>query len=491
MKSFRAFRRTLSWQIGMPLVLVTLALSLVGTALFYLTIKQGLKKQLHEAAEIAAQSVQYAAESSNRQNSVQRFVSALGAEDNILHVHVVGDFPARILASTQRRNIGLELGRMKDQDIQAHIQAVLTNRKAQGFFHGQAETSYIYILPTLISNLQDTNQALSRGVVYIEISTFNYHRTLNEFSLRVNSVFILLLVSLAVVLVVIINHRLVRPQLAISEVLRRRLLGEKAFIKNNHKNELGTMIHGFNQIFEHNDELDTLKGQFVSTVSHELRTPLTSIRGALGILKMQIEKNADNQTQTLVNIAERNATKLSALINDLLDLEKLSTDNLQLNFEVCDLGTLARESVTALSEYARQHQVRLETHWHLAEAPVTADAHRIEQVFANLISNAVKFSAAGQSVVITLIERDRSYRVSVIDKGRGIPSEFRDRIFHRFSQVDSSDSREKGGTGLGLSIVKLIIDKHLGQVDFESELGKGSTFYFDLPKRKYFQHPFT
>ena len=113
---------------------------------------------------------------------------------------------------------------------------------------------------------------------------------------------------------------------------------------------------------------------------------------------------------------------------------------------------------------------------------VRADEHRLLQVFANLISNAVKYSPAGGTVDVAVCRHGNHFRVSVKDSGRGIPTDFRSRIFQRFAQADSSDTREKGGTGLGLSITKAIVERHGGSIDFASEEGAGAEFFFDLPE---------
>jgi signal transduction histidine kinase len=113
---------------------------------------------------------------------------------------------------------------------------------------------------------------------------------------------------------------------------------------------------------------------------------------------------------------------------------------------------------------------------------VWGDSHRLLQVFANLISNAVKYSPAGETVLIGVSVYKNLYRVSVSDRGSGIPEEFRNRIFQRFAQADSSDTREKGGTGLGLSICKAIVERHHGYIHYQSEPGSGTVFYFDLPQ---------
>lgn len=227
--------------------------------------------------------------------------------------------------------------------------------------------------------------------------------------------------------------------------------------------------------------VEQMKSEFVSTVSHELRTPLTSIRGALGLLLGGAAGSLSEQGKEMLVMADRNCDRLTLLINDLLDLEKIESGRLEFHFDQLDLIGIVLHAIEANENYARQRNVRLKFHQTLERAIVTGDENRLMQVFANLISNAVKFSPEDGLVELDVVATESGYRASVRDRGAGIPYEFRPRIFERFAQADSSDSREKGGTGLGLSISKVIIDRHGGNIDFATETGVGTTFYFELP----------
>jgi len=228
-------------------------------------------------------------------------------------------------------------------------------------------------------------------------------------------------------------------------------------------------------------KIDRLKNEFVSTVSHELRTPLTSIRGALSLVLGKSADGFSDKTRHMLEVADRNSERLTLLINDILDLEKIESGSLDFELKAEDLISLAQSAVEANEGYARQHGVKLQYESAIDKAVVKVDSHRLLQVFANLISNAVKFSRQNDIVEIGIKNSNGGYRVSVQDYGRGIPEKFQAKIFQRFSQVDSSDSREKGGTGLGLSITKAIVEHHNGSINFESEQDKGTIFYFDIP----------
>lgn len=229
-------------------------------------------------------------------------------------------------------------------------------------------------------------------------------------------------------------------------------------------------------------KVDRMKSEFISTVSHELRTPLTSIRGALSLVLGKANVEFPAKVQHLLETASRNAEQLTYLINDILDLEKLKSGDLELALKAVDIVELSHRALEENESYAQSHNVHLKLNNELNdETMIYVDVHRILQVFANLISNAVKFSPKDDVVSINLKLNNGQLRVSIEDHGEGIPDEFRSKIFARFSQVDSSDSRKKGGTGLGLTITKAIIEQHKGKLDFESQVGQGSKFYFELP----------
>lgn len=239
-------------------------------------------------------------------------------------------------------------------------------------------------------------------------------------------------------------------------------------------NDMRTMQH---RLLEN----DRMKKEFVSTVSHELRTPLTSIGGALGLLAGGVLGEIPPKAKHVLDIANKNSQRLAHLIDDLLDMEKLVAGKMRLDLEPQWLTPLVEQAIEANRAYAEQYQVRLLLAACEDNVKVMADTMRLQQVVTNFLSNAAKFSPHGGQVEVNILRRTDSVRVEVIDHGRGIPAEFRTRIFQKFAQADSSDTRQKGGTGLGLAISKELIERMNGQVGFDSKEGQGALFYFELP----------
>ncbi len=228
--------------------------------------------------------------------------------------------------------------------------------------------------------------------------------------------------------------------------------------------------------------VERMKTEFVSMVSHELRTPLTSIRGALGLIAGGVAGPLSAQAGAMVEIALKNSERLIRLINDILDIEKIESGKMSFNFKPLGLPQLITGAIDANRAFAAELGVSLLAAEPLAEVWVLGDADRITQVLTNLISNAAKFSPQGETVVIALERRGSQAWVQVTDRGPGIPDEFRERIFQRFAQADSSNTRRQGGTGLGLSISRAIVERHGGQIGFEAAPGGGTSFFVTLPQ---------
>lgn len=228
-------------------------------------------------------------------------------------------------------------------------------------------------------------------------------------------------------------------------------------------------------------KMEKVKNEFISTVSHELRTPLTSIKGAIGLIE-KLSDDFPEKVKKLLTMASRNSERLTLLINDILDLEKIESGKLKFEFEHIDLFDVAKIAIEENHAMAQSHNVDIKLDAEQIESfTIYADKNRLLQVFANLLSNAIKYSPKNSTINLNIEKNGAFLRVKVIDEGSGIPANFRSKVFSRFAQADSSDTKEKGGTGLGLSITKAIIEHHRGFIDYESAKNNGTCFYFDLP----------
>ncbi len=230
-----------------------------------------------------------------------------------------------------------------------------------------------------------------------------------------------------------------------------------------------------------------LKNSFVSTVSHELRTPLTSISGALDLMSSGALGEVPTDLNEMLSIAQNNTKRLTYLVNDLLDLDKLMSGKLEIEFSSFALKPLLQRCVEDMRAYIEKYDVKINI-----EAPddlwIFADESRLAQVITNILSNACKHSPSDKPILLRARELEQgSVVISIVDKGPGIPVEFRKRIFERFSQADVADSRSEQGSGLGLAISRELIEQMHGIIGFESTPGKGAHFWVRLPGESHYK----
>ena len=211
------------------------------------------------------------------------------------------------------------------------------------------------------------------------------------------------------------------------------------------------------------------------------RTPMTLwVCGSLLLLSSGSLGTLSEKAGALLDVALRNSKRLALLVDDILDIDKIRSNSMEFSFRPVDVVALARSAVQENATYGVESNVNFRLDDRVGAATVRIDENRMTQVLANLLSNAAKFSPAGSEVVVQVSRVDGKLRCAVIDCGSGIPEDKQPQLFDRFFQVDASDARSKRGTGLGLAIVKAIVEEHGSQIHVESEVGKGSTFYFDL-----------
>jgi signal transduction histidine kinase len=224
-----------------------------------------------------------------------------------------------------------------------------------------------------------------------------------------------------------------------------------------------------------------MKSDFMATVSHEFRTPLTSLNMGIDILLQGLLGNLGAQQNELLASAKADCERLTKLVKELLNLSRLESGKYQMKKEPVNLQALIDESLKHLRMPFRVKEIEFETVIDASVPDFPGDREQLSWVLTNLVSNALRYTAAGGKVTISAGRENGAIQISVADSGRGIPAEALDSIFEKFVQVRQSTESTPGSVGLGLAIAKEVIEAHGGKIWVKSEVGKGSTFVFTIP----------
>ncbi len=243
--------------------------------------------------------------------------------------------------------------------------------------------------------------------------------------------------------------------------------------------ELAQVVDELRVAVSQAQEAERLKSLLLSTVSHELRTPLATIKGSASMLREHYHQLAADLLQQHLCDIEEEADKLTELISNLLEMSRIEAGILHIQPQIIDLGATLQRAVSAAQKRLVNHPVSLEIEGNLV--PCQGDARRVEQIVANLLDNAAKYSPAGMPIVVRATHQDRQLLVSVADRGAGIAPEHQLHIFDRFYQIDQNPDRGRHGIGLGLAICRGLVEALGGGIWVDSMLGEGSTFTFSLP----------
>jgi signal transduction histidine kinase/DNA-binding response OmpR family regulator len=266
--------------------------------------------------------------------------------------------------------------------------------------------------------------------------------------------------------------------MAVNEMVRhlRIILEEERSMRDNLEKSRAELEAANNKL----KELDLMKSEFLNTVSHELRTPLTSIKAFAEILLDNVGEDVETQTEFL-EIINKESDRLTRLINNLLDLSRIEAGRMKWDKEQLDLHEVAESALMALRGSAEKKGLILENDLE-EDLPTVGDKDKLIQIITNLLGNAIKFTSEGGTVTVRALRKDLlTARIEVTDSGVGIAPEFHESIFEKFSQVDSSETRDIKGSGLGLPIARSIAEHHGGSLFVESQAGEGSTFIVELP----------
>lgn len=225
-------------------------------------------------------------------------------------------------------------------------------------------------------------------------------------------------------------------------------------------------------------ELDKMKEEFLHYITHDLRNPLGSAMGFLDVLMKGTAGVLNPDQHSIVSSVKRSTSRLMGMVNNILDIAKMESGRIRLGLKNVALAGVAGRSIAILESLAAGKKIKI----NLAAAEefaINVDPDLIERVFTNLIGNAIKYTPEGGTITVSIAEDDGRLKCGVQDTGEGIPAEYLEKIFQKFEQVTG---QRRGGTGLGLTIAKFFVESHLGKIWVESEVGKGSSFYFTLPK---------
>ena len=303
---------------------------------------------------------------------------------------------------------------------------------------------------------------------------------------------ILLLIDLALFLYLLYSMRNSLKQIeTITDMvlqIKNGLYGQLSIKTKDETKSLVEQINSLSSKIKENQlnakNVEKEKNEFLAMVTHELKTPLVPIRGYADILlKGYFGQLNDNQRQR-AEIIKASSESLLELISDLLDAQKLEVGQLKMKADNYNIKSSVEKAISIMASQAMTDKIQLS---HAIKADIFArfDEDRIVQVLTNLIKNSIKATEPTKGrVEVFVTDSDSELNVSVKDNGRGISKDSLDKIFHKFYQVDTSSTREKGGSGLGLAICKGIVESHGGKISVQSELGKGTTFTFSIPKNK-------
>lgn len=246
--------------------------------------------------------------------------------------------------------------------------------------------------------------------------------------------------------------------------------------------ETRKLAAAFNQLMAERDAISTMKENFVSNVSHELRTPLTSLNGALRLMASGAAGQLPEKAEEMAQLALRNGNRLHLLISDLLDFSKLTAGQMNVTLPALPLAPVIKAAISGNTALAAEHNLSLSTEG-LGEQTVFADEHRLRQVLDNFISNAIKFSPPDQPITISVQPAAPGFtRITVSDRGDGVPEQFENELFERFSQAEVGTSKSIKGTGLGLAICRELAQLMKGRVGYFYD--NGANFWIELPNYK-------
>ncbi len=478
------FQKRLAWKIGLPMIAVFIFLGLGESLLLRTMLNDEFTTELKSFTKLATDTSQFALETTNSAGNIQRYIAALGAQYEFDDILVVSGKPLRVIAAVNRSNIDIALSEYENANVIDIIKDHHFSRK-QAFSLYEPSGSEWFVdvtAPLNLNNLSIGNRPVGNATLYFRLNITSANQSRERLVMAIDFVLAILAASVIYIFLYLLRKKINLPIAHINAIISERQEGNLSFCDLTTDDELGRLAVMFNRLLKSKDEVDRVKGEFVSTVSHELRTPMNAV---LGMLQLMQHTVLNARQKDYATKAESSAKALLYLLNDILDFSKIDADKLTLDPHPFTLEQLLENLSVILAANHKRSEVEIFFSVDPSIPKVLIfDRFRLQQILTNLAGNAQKFTIEGHvSIRIELLSstaQEAALRFSVIDTGIGITNEQKQHIFSGFTQAEASTTRRYGGTGLGLVISQRLVKIMGGELCLHSELGHGSRFWFDL-----------